>query len=90
VEFATFTVKRAEALQADGSRPIGPSVFRDGRTLAVWPTKLALAPLLADQVEEVLRTLDLRPRPADLRLLADWPRPEDGVYPWDREDLEWS
>ena len=89
-QFATFSVKRAEALQSDGSRPIGPSVMRDGRTLVVWPTKLALAPLLADQVEEMLRKLDLRPRPADLRLLEDWPRPKIAVYPWNREDLVWS
>lgn len=90
VEFATFTVKRAEARQADGSRPPGPNVFRDGRTLAIWPTKLSLTPLLAERVEHALRTLDLRPRPADLRLLADWPRPEVAAYPWDRENLEWS
>ncbi len=90
VEFATFTVKRAEARQSSGARPTGPGLFRDGRTIAVWPTKLALAPLLAEQVEQVLRTLGLRPKPADLRLLADWPRPEVAVYPWDREDLAWS
>jgi hypothetical protein len=89
-QFATFTVKRAEARQADGTRPVGPGLFRDGRAVAVWPTKLALAPVLAEQVEQVLQTLGLRPKPADLRLLADWPRPKVATYPWDREDLEWS
>ena len=90
VEFATFTVKRAEAWQASGARPAGPGLFRDGRMIAVWPTKLSLAPLLAEQVEQVLRKLVPRPRPVDLRLLTDWPRPEVAIYPWDREDLEWS
>lgn len=90
VEFATFTVKRAEAWQSSGTRPPGPSVSRDGRTLAAWPTKMSLAPLLAEQVEQVLRTFDLRPKPVDLRILADWPRPEVACYPWDREDMEWS
>ncbi len=90
VEFATFTVKRAEAWQASGARPAGPGLFRDGRTIAVWPTKMSLAPLLAEQVEQVLRTLLPRPRAANLKLLADWPRPEVAIYPWDREDLEWS
>lgn len=90
-QFATFTVRRAEARQTDGMRPTGPGLSRDGRTLVIWPTKLALAPLLAEQVEQVLRTtLEQRPRPADLRLLADWPRPEVAICPWDREDLEWS
>lgn len=90
VEFATFTVKRAEARQSSGARPPGPSVFRDGRTLVVWPTKLSLAPILAERVQEALQTLNVRPQPADLRLLADWPRPAVATYPWDREDLEWS
>jgi glycine/D-amino acid oxidase-like deaminating enzyme len=90
VEFATFTVKRAEAWQSSGARPAGPGLFRDGKMIAVWPTKLSLAPLLAEQVEQVLRKLVPRPRPADLSLLADWPRPEVAIYPWDREDLEWS
>jgi len=90
VEFATFTVKRAEAWQSSGARPSGPNVFRDGRTLAVWPTKLSLTPLLAERVEQALKTLDLRPKPADLRRLTDWPRPEVATYPWDCEDLAWS
>ena len=89
-EFATFTVQRAEAHQPRGTRPAEPGIFRDGRVLAAWPTKLALAPLLAERVEDLLRTLGVRPRPVDLRALADWPRPEIAVPPWDREDLEWS
>ena len=90
VEFATFTVQRAEAHQRSRGRPATTGVFRDGRVIAAWPTKLALAPLLAEQIEEVLRTLDVRPRSVDLSPLADWPRPEIGIYPWDWEDLAWS
>jgi hypothetical protein len=65
-------------------------VFRDGRVIAAWPTKLALAPLLAEQIEAMLSTLNVHARPVDLSPLADWPRPEIGVYPWDREEIEWS
>ncbi len=90
VEFATFTIQRAEAHQSDGRRPTGPGVFRDGRVIVAWPTKLVLAPLLAEQIEKMLPSLGVRPRPVDLRMLADWPRPEIAAYPWDREDLEWS
>lgn len=89
-ELATFIVQRVEAQQPQGSRPAEPGIFRNGRVLAVWPTKLALAPLLAERVEEMLRSLGARPRPVDLRALADWPRPEIAVPPWDWEDLEWS
>jgi hypothetical protein len=90
VEFATFTIQRAEAHQHQGGRPATTGVFRDGRVIAAWPTKLALAPLLAEQIEAMLPTLGVKPHPVDLRPLAEWPRPEIGVYPWDREDLEWS
>ncbi len=89
-EFATFTIQRAEAQQPRGNRPAEPGIARDGRVLAAWPTKLALAPLLAERIEDMLRTLGARPRPVDLRALADWPRPDIAVPPWDREDLEWS
>jgi hypothetical protein len=90
VEFATFTIQRAEAHQPGGGRPTTTGVFRDGRVIAAWPTKLALAPLLAEQVEDVLRTLGVQPRLVDLRPLASWPHPAIGVYPWDREEMEWS
>lgn len=90
VEFATFTIQRAEAHQHGGSRPAAPGVFRDGRVIAAWPTKLAMAPLLAEQIEEMLQTLGVQPRLIDLHPLAAWPRPELAVYPWDREDMEWS
>ncbi len=90
VEFATFTVQRAEAQQPRGGRPAEPGIFRNERVLAVWPTKLALAPLLAERVEAMLHTLGARPRPVNLLPLATWPRPLVAVPPWDREDLEWS
>lgn len=90
LEFAAFTIQRAEAHQHGGRRPATIGAFRDGRVIAAWPTKLALAPLLAERIEEMLRALNVSPRPVDLSPLADWPRPEIGIYPWDREELEWS
>lgn len=89
-QFATFTVKRAEAWQPSGARPPSPVLCRDGRMIAAWPTKLTMAPLLAEQIERMLGTLDVRPRLADLRLLMGWPRPDVATYPWNWEDLEWS
>lgn len=90
VEFATFTIQRAEASQAGGRRPASYSVLRDGRAIVAWPTKLALAPLLAERIEALLPDLGLQPRPLALPSLAAWPRPELAAYPWDREDMTWS
>lgn len=90
VEFASFTIQRAEASQAGGRRPASYSVLRDGRAIVAWPTKLALAPLLAERIEALLPDLGLQPRSLALLSLAAWPRPELAAYPWDREDMTWS
>ena len=90
VQFATFTVQRAEARQPGGVRPASFSLRREGRTIVAWPTKLALAPLLVEQLETELRTLAVQPQPLADYELAHWPRPEIAVSPWDREDLAWS
>ncbi|HQA25185.1 MAG TPA: FAD-dependent oxidoreductase [Candidatus Competibacteraceae bacterium] len=90
VEFATFTIQRAEAHQAGGRRPASYSVLRDGRMIVAWPTKLALAPLLAERIETLLPDLGLQPRPLQWPTLAAWPRPALAAYPWDREDMAWS
>lgn len=89
-QFAAFTVQRAEARQPGGVRPASFSVQREGRIIVAWPTKLALAPLLAEQLETELRILVAQPRPLGGRQLAHWPRPEIAVSPWDREDWAWS
>ena len=79
--WATFIVDRAEG-RAGGKRPDDVVVSEIApRTLALWPTKLALAPRLADLV--VARM----PAPAvggiDADLLAGWPQPEVAAPPWD-------
>lgn len=50
MRWATLRIDRAEGKMADGRRPDGPVVHRFGRVIAVWPTKLALAPVAAKLV----------------------------------------
>ncbi len=90
VELASFTVARAEPRQAQGRRPDSLEVQMHGRCLAAWPTKLALAPALADHLEKRLAELGITPQPHADTVPADWPRPSVAVPPWDREDLAWS
>lgn len=57
---ATLTsllIDRAEPRQPGFARPEGPRVFACANVLVTWPTKLALAPLL---VEEIMATLKTR------------------------------
>ena len=97
-EWTSFTIDRAEGLMRDGSRPDLPVVAPVGATggaiLAVWPTKLVFAPLVADMVKaEVSRHVQPSRSSTSassldgLRALA---APQIAPLPWDREDIQWT
>ena len=85
LQATSYRVDRAEAATQDGRRPANLSLLVDGNTITAWPTKLALAPALAEQVAGAL---DHLPSPAvagvsvDLEAI-DWPRPEVAQPPWE-------
>lgn len=77
-EWFTCRVDRAEPLTGTGDRPPGAYCHRHGNVLVTWPTKLALAPALAEEV--LLETVgDRSGGPVNL----DLPRPGLGKPPWD-------
>lgn len=80
-EFATLSVDRAEGATESGAKPDGPVLRQAGRVWFAWPTKLALAPQLADLVMMRL------PQPAvpafDAAAIADWPAPDLAEPPWE-------
>jgi len=82
VEWATWRVDRAEGLTPGSRRPDGPTMRVDGNVITAWPTKLALAPLLAEHIAEQL------PPPGGQTVLppTDWPRPVVAEPPWETED----
>lgn len=82
-EFATFFVDRAEALQADGKRPDSCYAKEVENVIAAWPTKLALAPRLANEIIEKLKLENIKPHAADLRALRAWPIPALAKPVWD-------
>jgi glycerol-3-phosphate dehydrogenase len=49
-QWSTLLVDRAEAKQTGSARPDSPVLYSQGPVHLAWPTKLAFAPLLADQV----------------------------------------
>ena len=86
-EMTTYRAVRAEAATKDARRPSGTHVVRLGPDLiAAWPTKLALAPVLADEVADLVRVELKSPATYDVPL-----PPSGGVpvapYPW--ENAEW-
>ncbi|MBC01674.1 MAG: FAD-dependent oxidoreductase [Phycisphaerae bacterium] len=89
LEWATYRVDRAERRTGQGLRPDDATIesHHDGRLIAAWPTKWALAPRLAARVLEAIpcRAASGTPAPPDLRpLLA----PEIAPYPW--EEATWT
>jgi glycine/D-amino acid oxidase-like deaminating enzyme len=85
-EIAIYRAVRAEASTAAHRRPSGVHVSRvaPGKVVA-WPTKLAMVPILAEEVFEILR-LDLK-APGGYDKSPPWSEPEIARYPW--EEAEW-
>ena len=71
-----FRINRAEPSTREGHRPDTAFVSKAHRLIIAWPTKLALAPALADQVIPLLdEERATVPLPA-------WPSAHVGGYPW--------
>lgn len=91
VEWASYAVDRAERSTLDGTLPGDVQIVRTGRALVAWPTKLVLAPRLAQQV---IAQLELAPAAnwQAWRGAIDefrWPAPEVALPPWEQE-LPWT
>lgn len=86
-EWSAYRINRAEPA-AGGKRPSEEYARRTGNVITAWPTKLALAPRLADRVAELLDG----PRPdadLDLERLSGRPRPSVAAPPWEMQQ-EWT
>lgn len=84
-EFASFYVDRAEAKQATGSKPNSTTVFNNNNYITAWPTKLAFAPLLAQQILALIQQAGIKPSHAVLsETLNNLPRPQVATPIWDQ------
>lgn len=78
VEWACYRVDRAEGRTAEGRRPDGPQSRVEGNVLTAWPTKLVLAPRLAETIADQLGEPVVKQA-----VLPDWPRPAVSDPPWE-------
>ncbi len=87
-EIAVYRAVRAEARTAAKRRPSGVHVGRAApRIIVAWPTKLSLAPVLAEEVF-AMASKDLKqPGGYSEAELPSWPTPPVARYPW--EEAEW-
>ena len=82
--FAGYRVDRAEGATESGHKPYGPVLQRKGRITLAWPTKLALAPQLADMVLADLSSPSGSVQPD----WPDWAAPAIAPAPW--ETVSWK
>jgi glycerol-3-phosphate dehydrogenase len=80
--WTTLPVNRAEPAQSGLVRPDTAFVQAVGNALISWPTKLTLAPNLADQVIETLEAQQIRPT-TQSTLASDLPQPKVSAPVWD-------
>ncbi len=74
-EFASFTIDRAEPLQQDGLKPETAYLKTIQNMMVAWPTKLALAPKLTEDIIHQLQQINLTAHLSDTRELRSWPIP---------------
>lgn len=79
--FDSFFIDRAEPLQKGGLKPDTSFVSQFNNMIIAWPTKLALAPKLAD---EIIKQLQASPSAtSDLSALQHWATPEIAKPVWE-------
>lgn len=81
--YATFFIDRAENQEPNGSRPDSCTMHVIDNMIVAWPTKLALAPALAKQIEAHIKKI-LIPGNSDMRELRAWPMPAIAKPIWDQ------
>jgi ABC-type multidrug transport system ATPase subunit len=87
-EWSTYSVDRAEGATSNGSRPESIQVLCAGNVTTGWPTKLVLAPVLANEIA-TRATSPYVSAAFDTTPFASWPRPEVAAVPWEAEDCRW-
>jgi len=81
LEWAAYHIDRAEAATRTGQMPDDAQIIAEGNIVTAWPTKLALAPRLAQRI------LQLLPPPAHAGGPVQGPAPPLARAPW--ETAQW-
>ena len=85
-QWGVLEINRAEIKKPGTSRPDSFSIESNDDIITAWPTKMALAPVLADTLIEALKIeTGLQKENNDL---PKWPQAEYADFPWN--ECEWS
>lgn len=83
-KWASFYVDRAEHKQDNGSKPNSATVFNNHNAIIAWPTKLALAPILSDDIIEILKQQNILPQHNLPDNINNLPQPQISTPIWDQ------
>lgn len=86
-QWGVLKIDRAEIKKAGTTRPDSFSIEEYDDIITAWPTKMALAPALADAVLDILDKENIK-HDSNTSLPA-WAEPEYAEFPWDEEEC-WS
>lgn len=87
VQWACLDINRAEPEMEKGKRPDTSFIAEQKNIITAWPTKLALAPKLAGDIIERIKTSNIKISGIDA--LPAFPQPEFSVLPW-QEEQRWN
>jgi len=91
VQWSRYLADRAEAKTDRGTRPESAQVLQDQNLLTAWPTKLALAPRLAEQLCEIVcQTPAVSASSPVWEQFDNWPQPEVADPPWETAAEWWQ
>jgi glycerol-3-phosphate dehydrogenase len=83
VKIASFHVDRAEPKQRGMLKPESSFAKTINNMTIAWPTKLVLAPKLAQEILSALSREQLTPKVFDIRALRTWPMPPVAIPVWE-------
>ena len=86
-QWGVLKIDRAEIKKAGTTRPDSFSIEEHDDIITAWPTKMALAPALADSVLDILDKENIK-HDSNTSLPA-WAEPDYAEFPWDEEEC-WS
>ena len=87
MQWATLDIDRAEPKQKEAKRPASSFVEMHDDVVTAWPTKLALAPKLANDILQLLQQHQVAP--SGLSALPQWQQPDYAALPW-QEESRWN
>ncbi len=88
VEGSTYRVDRAERQMSHGKRPENIQVTEEANLMTAWPTKMALAPILANDILARIKPPQEKTgwNKEEIAFINNWKKPTVATPPWETCD----